>query len=151
MADPTKDFEELLASFRRHKVKSLIIGAHAVAFHARPRYTKDLDLFVEPTAENAARVLKALDEFGFSGLGLTENDFSTPGQVVQLGIAPNRVDIATRIDGITFDEAWRSRVEAAYGSETAWYIGREALLKNKRAAGRPQDLADVEALERAKG
>ena len=150
MADPAKDFEELLASFRRHSVKSLIIGAHAVALHAKPRYTKDLDLFVEPTAENAARVIKALEDFGFDGLGLTASDFATPGQVVQLGIAPNRIDIATRIDGISFDEAWRSRVEATYGSEAAWYIGLDALLKNKRAAGRPQDLADVAALERAK-
>ena len=150
MGDPTSDFEDLFASFRLHSAKALIIGAHAVAFHAKPRYTKDLDILIESTAENAARVLAALEEFGFAGLGLTADDFTTPGRIVQLGFAPNRIDIATRIDGITFDEAWSSRVESNYGSETVAYIGFDALVKNKRAAGRPQDLADVVSLERAR-
>ena len=150
MANLTSDFEELLACFRRHDVKALIIGAHAVALHAKPRYTKDFDLLVEPTSENAARIISALGEFGFGDVGLSTSDFNVPGRVTQLGVAPNRIDLATRIDGVSFDEAWASRVEAKYGSEIAFYIGFDALIANKRASGRPQDLADLASLERAR-
>jgi hypothetical protein len=120
-----------------------VVGAHAVAFHAKPRFTKDFDLFVEPSEENAARLLRALDDFGFGSLGLGLADFTSPGKVVQLGVAPARIDIATAIDGITFAEAWAGRVAGTYGRQPVWYIGRADLIRNKTAAGRPQDLADL--------
>ena len=147
MADPTKDFEELFAFFETHAVKAVIVGAHAVAFHAKPRYTKDLDLLLEPTEENARRVLHALDDFGFGELGIAIADLAVPGRVLQLGQLPNRIDLITSIDGITFDEVWRGRVAGRYGSAHVAYIGRNDLIRNKRAAGRPQDLADLSWLE----
>ena len=120
-----------------------MIGAHALAFHAKPRFTKDFDLFVEPSNDNAARLLRALADFGFGDIGLRPEDFATPGRVVQLGVAPSRIDIATAIDGVSFEEAWAGRVAGTYGTQPVCYIGRDALIRNKAAAGRPQDLADL--------
>ena len=133
----------MCACLNRHAVRALVVGAHAVAFHAKPRFTKDFDLFVEPARENAERIVGALADFGFGALGLTANDFATPGKVVQLGVAPSRIDIATSIDGVTFEEAWAGKVRGTYGQEPVWFIGRDALIRNKTAAGRPQDLADL--------
>ena len=127
----------------RHGVRVLVVGAHAVAFHAKPRFTKDLDLLVEPSTDNAQRLLAALADFGFGSVGLTVGDFDRPGRVVQLGVAPARVDFATSIDGVTFEEAWQGRVVGHFGSQSVAYIGRAELLRNKEAAGRPQDLADL--------
>src|SRR5437016_4044105 len=106
MAKPTRDFEELLRFFDSRGVKALIVGAHAVAFHAKPRYTKDLDVLVEPTADNASDILKALADFGFAELNLALDDFTKPGRIVQLGFPPNRIDLMTSIDGVSFSEAW---------------------------------------------
>jgi len=142
----TKDFEELFACFNVRHVKAVIVGGYAFSFHAKPRFTKDIDVFVEPTPENAERVIRALDDFGFSGLGLTPADFSTAGPVVQLGVPPNRVDLLTAIDGVTFDEAWAGKVAGAYGAKRVFYLGLEELKRNKRASGRLQDLADLESL-----
>ena len=150
MSKPSRDFEELFACFARHDVKAVIVGAHAVAFHAKPRYTKDLDVLIEPTPENAVRVLASLEEFGFGGLGLTADDFSAPGKIVQLGFAPNRIDLSTSIDGVTFAEVWRHAVPGTLGSEAALFIGLDELIRNKRAAARPQDLADLSWLEAKK-
>ena len=142
----TKDFEELFACLRHRNVRALVVGGYAVAFHGQPRFTKDIDVFVEPTPENAERLLAALTDFGFGGLGLTTSDFASAGKIVQLGVAPNRVDLLTTIDGVTFDEAWRGRVSGHYGGEVVDYIGRAELVRNKRASGRPQDLLDIEGL-----
>jgi hypothetical protein len=142
----TKDFEELFACLRHRKVKALVVGGYAVAFHGQPRFTKDIDVFVEPSPENAERLMEALTDFGFGGLGLSVIDFASPGKIVQLGVAPNRVDLLTTIDGVTFDQAWRGRVAGHYGSEAVDYIGRAELILNKRASGRPQDLLDLEVL-----
>lgn len=150
MAGTTKDFEELLGALLRHDVRFVIVGAHALAHHAKPRYTKDLDLFVEPSPENAIRVVAALEEFGFGGLGISPSDFDQPGRILQLGAPPNRVDLMTAIDGVTFAEAFESRVEGAYGELRAPFIGFEALVRNKSAAGRYQDLADLETLKRSR-
>ena len=120
-----------------------MVGAHAVAFHAKPRFTKDFDLFVEPSDDNAERLVRALADFGFGNIGLTPDDFAAAGRIVQLGVAPSRIDIATAIDGLTFEQAWQGRVAGTYGSEPVWYIGRQDLIRNKTAAGRPQDLADL--------
>lgn len=143
----TKDFEELFAAFNARNVRAVIVGGYAFAFHAKPRYTKDIDVFVEPTAQNAANVLAALDDFGFGSLGLTVNDFSSPGQIIQLGQPPNRIDLLTMIDGVSFDEAWAGRVAGRYGEQPVQYLGRAELIRNKRASGRPQDLVDLDALE----
>lgn len=146
----SRDYEELFACLRRHEVRALIVGAHAVAFHAKPRYTKDVDVLVEPTEENAERLLRALDEFGFGSAGLTREDFSRIGSIVQLGFEPNRVDFLTSIGGIDFEEAWRGRIEGRYGSEPMFYLGLDELIRAKEAAGRPQDLADLDWLREAK-
>ena len=111
MDSPSSDFEELFAFFNAKRVRAIIVGGHALAYHGRPRYTKDLDVLIEPTPENAARVVEALTDFGFGSVGLTADDFSRRGPVVQLGVAPNRIDLITAIDGVSFAEAWSGRVE----------------------------------------
>lgn len=142
------DFKELFASLNAHGVKALVVGGHAFAYHARPRYTKDLDVWIEPTEENSERLLRALEQFGFGGLGLAIEDFTRPGRFVQLGYPPNRIDLLTSIPGVTFEEAWGRRVEDLFEEETVAYLSLEDLLRNKEAAGRPQDLADVAVLRR---
>jgi hypothetical protein len=148
MADATKDFEELFTLLATHGVRAVIVGAHAVAFHAKPRYTKDLDVLVEPDAGNAARLVGALEDFGFAGLGISPADFSRPGMILQLGHPPNRIDLMTSIDGVTFDEVWTGRERGSYGAIPVDFIGRAELIRNKRASGRPQDLADLTWLEK---
>lgn len=147
MEKAQKDYEELLGLLNKHKVKYCIVGAYAVAFHAIPRYTKDMDIFVESTIDNARRIIKALREFGFSSLNLTEKDFSELGKTVQLGYEPVRVDIVTSIDGCRFDTIWRRRQKGAYGKERVFFIGLKDLVKNKVASNRKQDQADVEILK----
>ena len=123
------------------------MGGYAVAFHAKPRFTKDIDLLVEPHPDNAQRLLRALSDFGFGAVDLAVGDFTIPGRVVQLGIAPNRVDLMTAIDGVSFADAWTGRVSGRFGAVPVFYIGKAELVRNKRATGRAQDLADIEALE----
>jgi hypothetical protein len=142
---PSNDFIDFLKLLAQHEVRALIIGAFAVAFHAKPRFTKDLDIFVDATPENADRLLRAIDDFGFGTLGLTINDFA-PGRITQFGYPPNRIDLVTSIDGVTFDQAWGSRVAGNYGGIEVWYIGRDDLIRNKAAAARPQDLVDLRTL-----
>jgi hypothetical protein len=149
MAKPTKDFEELLKFFESRGAKAVIVGAHAVAYHAKPRYTKDLDVLVEPSLENAQRVIDALKDFGFGNLDLDMDDFAESGRIVQLGFPPNRIDLMTSIDGVGFSEVWAGRVEGTYGSTRVFFIGRQELIRNKKASGRPQDLADLSWLEKA--
>jgi hypothetical protein len=104
-------------------------------------------VLVEPSRDNAEKVIEALTAFGFGGVGLTPDDFSQPGPIVQLGIAPNRIDLLTAIDGVTFAEAWAGRAKGLFGAAPVFYLGRAEFLRNKRAAGRPQDLADIDAIE----
>jgi len=144
---PSSDFEELLAAFNAHRVRAIVVGGHALAFHGHPRFTKDLDIFVEPTPGNADRVLESLGAFGFGSVGLTREDFSRAGQIVQLGVAPSRIDIMTAIDGVSFEEAWAGRAAGHFGHQPVFYLGRAEFLRNKKAAGRVQDLADIEAIE----
>lgn len=145
-----KDYEELLESFNRHDVRYCIIGAFALALHARPRYTKDIDLLVDPTPGNAARILAALRDFGFASLNLAEQDFSRLGQIVQLGYEPVRADIITGIEGLPFDEVWEHRVTAPYGRTPASFISLTDLITAKKLSNRTQDRADVEVLERVR-
>jgi hypothetical protein len=146
----SQDFEELLESFNASKVKYLIGGAHALALHARPRATKDLDLFVAPTRANAERVIKALSDF-FGGTApsyVSVDALLDPNLIVQLGVAPVRVDILSHFGTLTFAEAWRTRVDAKFGSVDAHYVGREQLIAEKVFFDRPQDRADVAVLRR---
>ena len=140
------DFRDLLALFNVHKVEYVIVGAYALAFHGVPRFTGDLDIFIKPDSENARRILKALNEFGFKSVGLTLEDFQSADKVVQLGVPPVRVDIITSLTGVSWEEAFSGRAEGKYGDISVYYIGREQFIANKRALGRKRDLADLEAL-----
>ena len=146
------DYKELLSILNAHRVKYLVIGAYAVAIHAQPRATKDLDILVKADPENAKAVFAALAEFGAPLEGLTAADFGEPGPFFRMGREPVAVDILTAIPGVEFDAAWPRRVEGVFDEETnlrANFISREDLLAAKRAAGRRQDLADIEAIEKA--
>lgn len=138
-----REFVELLNSLDVH---FLIVGAFALAHHGYPRYTGDIDLFVEKSTENAKRILNALRQFGFGDIGLTEEDFVSKDRVVQLGVAPNRIDILTFLSGVNFEEAWSSREWGEIGGLKAPFISRDMLKQNKLACGRAQDLADLEHL-----
>jgi hypothetical protein len=141
-----KDFKELLELFNVHKVKYLIVGGYALAYHGAPRYTGDIDIFVQPERENALCILKALDEFGFGSIGLKEEDFQLPDKVVQLGYPPIRIDIITSISGVFWDQAYKGREKGEYGDVPVYFIGRKDYILNKRSSGRKKDLADIEAL-----
>jgi predicted nucleotidyltransferase len=143
----SKDFAELLASLNERGVRALIVGGYAFSYHARPRNTKDIDVWIEPTPENVARLLSALDDFGFGDIGLKAEDFLEPGQFVQLGYPPNRVDLLTSIKGVSFEEAWAGRVEDVVSGVRVRFLGEADLIRNKKAVGRPQDQADVAILE----
>ena len=138
---------ELLASLIAHGVEFLVVGGHAVAFHGYPRFTEDLELLVRADSRNAARVMSALEAFGFGNIGLTADDFVADDRVIQLGRAPNRVDLLTRLWGVDFDEAWTRRVAGAIDEIPVPMLSRVDLIRNKRATARPQDLADAAALE----
>ena len=145
---PNRDQIDFVKLLTKHGVRALIVGAHALGFHARPRYTKDLDIFVDPSLENAERIVGAIREFGFAELGITPKDLSERGRVIQLGFPPNRIDVMTNISGVTFEEAWQHRVEGTFGGQAVVFIGKEDLMRNKSAAGRHQDLADLDLLRR---
>jgi hypothetical protein len=142
------DFRDLFAALNAAGARYLVVGGYALALHAQPRFTKDLDIWIERSAENAQAVWDALAAFGAPMSGLSPEDLASPELVYQLGIPPSRVDILTSIDGVSFSEAWPRRVEEPYGDQPASFIGFADLIANKRAAGRPQDLADLEMLER---
>lgn len=142
------DFVDLLRALSDHEVEALVVGAHALAAHGHVRATKDLDVWVRPSPENARRVYRALAAFGAPLDSLTEEDLTVPGTVFQIGVAPLRIDVLTAIDGVSFAEAWADRVPVRLGGAQAFVLSREKLIANKRAAGRLQDLADIERLER---
>ncbi|MHC4517134.1 MAG: hypothetical protein ACYTAS_00970 [Planctomycetota bacterium] len=141
------DFRELLELFNAHKVEYLVVGGYALAFHGAPRVTGDMDLFVRPTSENAKRILVALSEFGFGSLNLVADDFTRPGNVVQLGIPPVRIDIITSVTGVSWEEADTGKTPGCYGDTAVFFIGREDFIANKKATGRTRDAADIEALD----
>jgi len=145
------DSQELLTLLTEHRVEFLVAGGHAVAFHGYPRFTDALDSYVRAEPENASRIIAALEAFGFGSLGLTPADFVADDRVVQLGRAPNRADILTRLWGVDFDGAWSRRVGGELGDSAVWIRSRADLVNNKRATGRPQAVADVAALEALDG
>lgn len=146
----SRDYEEFIESLNQIGARYLIVGAHAVAFYARPRATKDFDLFIEPTRENAERVLSAIRQFLGSDLGIKVLDLSTPGRIIQLGVAPTRIDLLSRLSGVEdFEAAWKRRVDAVFGDVPAHYLSLDDLIQAKVSAGRDQDKADLRALRRA--
>ena len=147
---PNADFHDVLRAFVDHDVRFLVVGAHALAAHGIPRATQDLDVWIDATPSNAARAWRALVAFGapLEDLRIRDSDFSRPDVVVQVGIPPNRIDILTGVTGVRFEDAWSSRSEGSIEGVRGPVLGRDALIQNKRAAGRHKDLGDVEALER---
>jgi hypothetical protein len=143
-----RDFSEFIASCVAHNVRFLIVGGYAVAAHGHPRFTKDLDVWVWVDDQNAGRLIAALDDFGFGSLGLTQADFLEEGVVVQLGYPPKRIDIVTAVDGVEFQDCWDRRTEIVVSGQLVPFLSMEDLIINKKASGRPQDLADAAALER---
>jgi len=143
----SKDFKEFIELLNAHNVRYLVVGGYAVAFHGYPRYTKDLDVWIELSAQNADNVMKALNEFGFGSLGLKSEDFLESDQIIQLGYPPNRIDIVTTLKEINFEDCYKARVEVDIQGLKINFIDLENLKHNKRATGRPQDLADAENLE----
>ena len=146
MAKLQTDLREFIELLNSHNVEYVVVGGHAVAFHGHPRFTGDIDFFVRMTSQNAERLLAVLDEFGFGGLGITEADLLKPKRVIQLGHPPNRIDILTSISGVEFDAAWESRVGSVIDDQAVSILGWNELLQNKKAAGRPKDLADLKKL-----
>jgi hypothetical protein len=141
-----QDFKEFIQLLNNNQVKYLVIGGYAVAVHGHPRYTKDIDIWVEMSSENAQKLMTALTEFGFASLGLTAEDFQTPDQIIQLGYPPNRIDLITTPDGIDFATCYQTKTEVKINDLTVNFIDLENLKKNKQASGRLQDLADLENL-----
>ena len=142
------DFRDLLAALVESGVRFMVVGAHALAAHGVPRMTGDLDVWLDPTEENAGRVWSALARFGapLGSLSLRESDFTRTEQVVQLGLPPYRIDLMTSISGVDFRDAWEGRLVGTLFDVPVAFIGRDALLRNKRASGRPRDLEDVRSL-----
>jgi len=145
-----KDYEDLLRLFNRFRVKYCIVGAFAVAFYALPRYTKDMDILIEPSKSNSKKIIKALIQFGFKNLGLKEEDFMKPNQIIQLGYEPVKVGIITSITGCEFNEVWKNRKKGRYGELLVNFIGLNELIKNKEASGRKQDEIDLVMLKRVR-
>jgi len=143
----SKDWREFLELLNSRGVDYVIVGAQSLAFHARPRHTGDLDILVRPTPRNARLVLALLNEFGFEQSSFKETDFLQPEQIIQLGRVPNRIDLLTSLTGVTTDEAFDAKVSAIIDGVPVFVLGKGTLIRNKRAVGRPQDLADLSALE----
>lgn len=144
----SKDWREFIGLLNAKRVEYVVVGGFAVGWHGHPRFTADIDFFVRPTAANAKLVIQTLTEFGFGSLQLTADDLSRPDQIVQLGVKPNRIDLITSIAGVTFDEAWTARIAGSIDGVPVSLIGRDELIRNKESTGRPQDIADADALRK---
>lgn len=143
-----REFREFLSLLSRHRVKYLVVGGYAVVYHGYPRYTGDIDIFIAISSRNAANLVKVFEDFGFAAGDVDPAVFQDRGQVLRLGREPMRVEILNEIDGVTFDECYARRIRARFASLSINFISRDDLLKNKRAAGRPKDQADVEVLKK---
>lgn len=145
-----KDFREFIALLNENSVRYLIVGGYAVGFHGYPRYTKDLDIWIEISEENAKNIVKALNEFGFGAVGFKPGDFLNPDEFTQLGYPPNRIDIITSCEGVDFPTCYANKMQIEIDGLKIDFIDYESLLKNKQTVGRPQDLADVSNLKPSK-
>ncbi len=142
------DFLDIIRALLDADARFIIVGAYALNVYINPGATGDLDIWVEPTPENAAKVIRALRAFGAPSAQISESDFVTPGVTFQIGLPPRRIDLMTEISGIQFQEAWDDRSIHPFGSFTIPFLSKAALIKNKRATGRPKDLLDLDALEK---
>ena len=142
----SSDLREFLGLLNSRGVEYVIVGAHSLAFHGRPRYTGDLDILVRGTLVNAAKLVDLLNQFGFGASNFKPSDFTEPEQLIQLGRVPNRIDLLTSITGVTTDEAFATKIEATLDDIPVFILSKEALVRNKRAEGRPQDMADIGTL-----
>ncbi len=141
-----QDFKKLFECLNANQVEYLIVGGYALAFFGAPRFTGDMDVFVNPTATNGKRIMAALEQFGFGSLDLTPQDFELPNQVIQLGVPPVRIDLITSISGVDWEQATTNRITGIYGGQEVFYISKADFVTNKQATGRHKDLADIEAL-----
>ncbi len=148
----SNDYKEFLKLLNYHKVRYVVVGAHAVTAHSRPRATGDMDILIETTEENAEKLIIVLKEFGFGSSGLKKSDFCKSGFVIQLGYEPNRIDILTSITGVDWKNVWENKTRGIFGSSNipVYFIGKKQLIKNKLATGRYQDLQDVKRLKELK-
>ena len=142
-----KDYEEFLRLLNKHKVRYCITGSFAVGIYGYARYTKDIDVVIEPSKENAGRILKALEEFGFGKVGLKESDFTKKGNIIQLGYEPVRIDIMNSLSGVGFGEIWRTKKKMTFGNTRVFFIGKKELLKTKMKAARKQDILDISRIK----
>ena len=142
----SRDFREFIESLNANSVRYLVVGGYAVALHGYPRYTKDLDVWIEPTVQNAQNVLNALTAFGFGSLEISTGDFLEENTIIQLGYQPNRIDLMTTLSGLTFEACYPERVQIEIQDVLIDFINLENLKTNKKETGRPQDLADFENL-----
>lgn len=141
------DFKEFIQSLNDNQVGYLVVGGYAVALHGYPRYTKDIDIWIEMSPSNAARIVQAIEQFGFRSLGLKESDFLDTDTIIQLGYPPRRIDLLTTLPGIDFESCFAAKVVVEIDGVAVNFIDLENLKKNKRATGRFQDMADIENLE----
>ena len=139
------DFNEFVALLNKNKVEYVIVGSFALAFHGYPRATGDIDFWIRPTPPNVKALFRALGEFGFQKLEISEEDLMS-GKIIQLGYPPVRIDLITVLDGLEEEDIWKTRAKGKFGNHAVFYLGREAFAKNKRALGRYKDLADLELL-----
>lgn len=146
-----QDFQDFLRTLLEAGVRFLVVGAHALAVHGVPRATVDLDVWIERTPENADRVWHAMQAFGapLEALGIARADLERPQMVIQIGVAPRRIDVLTDVSGVGFEAAWADRTEHFVGSIKVPFMGRRTFIINKRATGRTKDLADLEELGEA--
>ena len=143
----SQDFKEFVGLLIENQVEYLIVGGYAVGIHGHPWFTGDLDIWLKPSLENAAKILKCINVFGFSSFALSAEDFTKEGNVVQLGDPPLRIDLLTNIDGVAFDDCYPNRKIVEIDDLTINFIGYQDLLKNKKASGRLRDLDDLENLQ----
>ena len=149
--DLAPHFDEFIESLIAHGAEFLIVGAYALAFHGAPRFTGDLDILIRPTDDNAARLLTAIRGFGFPVGELQPRDLADSRRMLEMGVPPVQIHIMSAISGVTWEEAWADRVTGPCGRHQVPFLGRETLVQNKRAAGRPKDLADIDALATGEG
>ena len=142
----SQDFKEFVELLNRHEIEYLIVGGYALGIHGYPRYTGDLDVWINPTAENARKMVNVMGEFGFASLGLTEKDFAKSDNIIQMGNPPVRIDVLTNPDGVDFDECWKNKIVVDYRGTPMTVIGYEDFKKNKRASGRVRDKQDLDNL-----
>ena len=143
----SQDFKEFVELLIKNKAEYLIVGGYAVGIHGHHRYTGDLDIWLNPSPSNAELILRSVNQFGFSSFNLTPADFTKPGNVIQLGYPPLRIDLLTEIDGVTFEACFKNRKEVVIGDLIVNFIGYNDLVKNKKVSGRPRDIDDIDNLK----